>query len=128
MSEKVKEKVREAIERRKQELREEIKEEKKEERKEDKVIDFDLVDIRGERESIDVLLNKTFVIVGFEKRTSSRYGDFYIIRTDDGKEYYTFSKVLMKQLDALKEYFDKGYKVRVKLVKQRRYLTFTKPD
>jgi len=124
MSEKVKEKVKEAIERKKQELKEEVKEEKKEE----KVIDFDLVDVRGERESIDVLLNKTFVITGFEKRSSNRYGDFYIIRTDDGKEYYTFSKVLIKQLEALKEYLDKGYKVRVKLAKQRRYLTFAKPD
>lgn len=76
--------------------------------------------------SIAQLVNNIFVIekVEFYK---GNYGDYAIVRVEGGEEYRTSSRVLIEQLKVMEPYLIKGHKVRVKLVKVKRYYTFAPP-
>ena len=50
-------------------------------------------------------------------------GKMAIIVTESGTKYYTFSEVIISQLQQIEEYLKSGYKVKAKIVKQGRYLT-----
>jgi len=51
---------------------------------------------------------------------SSKYGEYAVITTDDGKQYRTSGMVLLKQLRELQKYLEK-YKVRAKVKKIKNY-------
>jgi len=73
-------------------------------------------------------INKTLVIVDVEWRDTQR-GRVYYIHSENMGSYYTWSKVIGKQLEDIKaNYLEKGFKVRAKVVKRKNYLTLTKPD
>jgi len=73
-------------------------------------------------------INKTLVIVDVEYRDTSR-GRVYYVHSENLGSFYTWSKVVGKQLEDIKtNYLNKGYKVRAKVIKRKNYLTLTKPD
>jgi hypothetical protein len=77
------------------------------------------------------LLNKVFIIKSIkqeQRKFSDREAILSIIELDNGEQYYSFSSVVAKQLQELKQFTDAGRRVRVKLVKRKRYLTFTSPE
>lgn len=76
--------------------------------------------------SIAQLLNTVFVIEKAEFYRGN-YGEYAIVKTDSG-EYRTSSRVLIEQLKIMEPYLIKGQKVRVKLVKVKRYYTFAPPQ
>jgi len=53
--------------------------------------------------------------------------EYAIISTDDGEDYYTFSKVIVDQTKELISSLQMGYKIRVCVAKKKRYFTFEKP-
>jgi len=69
------------------------------------------------------LLNLSFIITSVSF-TEGNYGKIAVITTDNGSKYYTSSKVLLKQLEEIKKYTDRGQKVKVTLRKVKRYYTF----
>jgi len=60
-----------------------------------------------------------------EKLMSAEYA---IISTDDGEDYYTFSKVIVDQTKELISSLQMGYKIRVCVTKKKRYFTFERPQ
>jgi len=73
-------------------------------------------------------INKTLVIVDVEWRDTNR-GRVYYIHSENLGSFYTWSKVVGKQLEDIKSnYLAKGYKVRAKVIKRKNYLTLTRPD
>jgi hypothetical protein len=82
---------------------------------------------KGKREwgeNINALLNQTFVITGV-KFEEGAYGPVAVFEVgEDGKKYYTSSRVLVKQAMEIAQLIQQGYKVRVTLRKIKRYLTF----
>jgi hypothetical protein len=77
-------------------------------------------------ENLTQLLNTEFIIqdVRFEKRNFGDNEREIAVVIVDGKEYYTFSNVLIKQLYDVKKLIDEGNVVQVRLEKRKRYLTF----
>ncbi len=72
-------------------------------------------------------VNEIMIITNVEFNEIPNYGEVGIATVKLGKEtlrLYTFSQVLIKQLKAIKEFTDKGKKVRVHLVRRKRYYTF----
>jgi len=51
---------------------------------------------------------------------SSKYGEYAVITTEDGKQYRTSGMVLLKQLRELQKYLQQ-YKVRAKVKKIKNY-------
>jgi len=73
-------------------------------------------------------INKTLVITDVEWRDTQR-GRVYYIHSENLGSFYTWSKVIGKQLEDIKSnYLAKGYKVRAKVIKRKNYLTLTRPD
>ena len=80
------------------------------------------------------LINQVIFIHGYETQTISFKGsETQIIFLDislDGnnvERYHTFSNILLSQLEPLKEQLQKGFIIRAKLIKVKRYLTLTQP-
>jgi hypothetical protein len=81
--------------------------------------------------NLNELINKVFIIKSIRqepRRFSDREAILSIIELDNGEQYYSFSSIVAKQLQELKQYIDAGKRVRVKLIKRKRYLTFTSPE
>jgi hypothetical protein len=77
------------------------------------------------------LINKVFIIKSIkqeQRKFSDREAILSVIELDNGEQYYSFSSVVAKQLQELKQHTDAGKRVRVKLIKRKRYLTFTSPE
>jgi len=100
----------------------EVKEEEK------AVVDFKEV-YRGSLQSdgqLTELVDKTFIITGVEIQEMGKYGEVAVVTLSFNgavQRRHTFSTVLLKQLKAIKEYTDKGKKVKVTLRKVKRYYT-----
>jgi hypothetical protein len=91
---------------------------------ESKIIEYRLKGKNAWGENISVLLNQSFVITNVEFDEGA-YGAVAIFTVgDDGKKYYTSSKVLTKQAMEIAQLIKEGYKVKVTLRKVKRYLTF----
>ena len=93
------------------------------------VIDF----TRSERKNLKELVNKVVYITN-AKIISTSKGYMGIIEAyerigDKIEEYYTFSKVIIKELDRLMPLLAKGYVVRVKIAQDQAkgYLYFDSP-
>jgi hypothetical protein len=72
------------------------------------------------------LVDKTFIVKNVEIQEMGKYGEVAIatIMYDRVEQRrHTFSSVLIRQLKALKEYTDKGKKVKCTLRKVKRYYT-----
>jgi hypothetical protein len=103
-----------------------VKVEEKEEEK--AVVEFKEV-YRGSLQSngqLTELVDKTFVIQGVEIQEMGKYGEVAVVtiiydRVEQRR--HTFSAVLIKQLKAIKEFTDKGKKVKCTLRKVKRYYT-----
>jgi len=80
--------------------------------------------------NISELLNKTFIISNIkqEERTFADRKAILSVITVNNEEYYSFSSVLARQLMEIQPLIAQGKKVRVKLVKKKRYLTLTSPE
>jgi hypothetical protein len=80
--------------------------------------------------NISELLNNTFIITGIkqEERTFADRKAVLSVITVNNEEYYTFSSVLARQLQEIQPLIAQGKKVRVKLVKKKRYLTLASPE
>jgi len=80
--------------------------------------------------NISELLNKTFIISNIkqEERTFADRKAILSVITVGNEEYYSFSSVLARQLMEIQPLIAQGKKVRVKLVKKKRYLTLTSPE
>jgi hypothetical protein len=95
---------------------------------EEKVVEFKEV-YRGSLQSdgqLTELVDKTFVIQSVEIQEMGKYGEVAIVTiAGNGKveRRHTFSSVLIKQLKAIKEFTDKGKKVKCTLRKVKRYYT-----
>jgi hypothetical protein len=95
---------------------------------EEKVVEFKEV-YRGGLGSdgqLTELVDKTFVIQGVEIQEMGKYGEVAIATIELNSKVerrHTFSAVLIKQLKALKEFTDKGKKVKCTLRKVKRYYT-----
>jgi len=73
-------------------------------------------------------INKTLVITDVEWRDTQR-GRVYYVHSENLGSFYTWSKVIGKQLEDIKSnYLSKGVKVRAKVIKRKNYLTLTRPD
>jgi hypothetical protein len=91
---------------------------------ESKIIDYKPKGKNNWGENISVLLNQSFVITNVEFEEGA-YGAVAIFTVgDDGKKYYTSSKVLTKQAVEIAQLIKEGHKVRVTLRRVKRYLTF----
>jgi hypothetical protein len=67
--------------------------------------------------------DKPIRIKSFEYADSPRYGKMAIIYTDDGKSFYTFSEVIMNQLEKdIKSMLEAGNVVETTVRKRRNYL------
>jgi len=75
-------------------------------------------------ENITALLNQQFLIkaVEFDDGAYGKVAIFYV--GEEGKKYYTSSRVLLKQAEEIKKLCDEGKIVRVTLRRVKRYLTF----
>jgi len=72
-------------------------------------------------------INKVIVIKGIEVRETAR-GKVYYIHTDNMGSFYTWSKVVGRQLEEINEkYLKNGKKVKAKVVKRKNYLTLESP-
>ena len=72
-------------------------------------------------------INEIMTITDVEFQEISNYGKVAIVTVRIGNKQlrlHTFSSVLMKQLEVIKQYTDKGKKVEVHLVRRKRYYTF----
>ena len=80
--------------------------------------------------NISELLNNTFIISNIkqEERTFADRKAILSVITVNNEEYYSFSSVLARQLMEIQPLIAQGKKVRVKLVKKKRYLTLTSPE
>jgi len=80
--------------------------------------------------NISELLNKTFIISNIkqEERTFADRKAILSVITVNNEEYYSFSSVLARQLMEIQPLIAQGKKVRVKLVKKKRYLTLASPE
>ena len=80
--------------------------------------------------NISELLNKTFIISNIkqEERTFADRKAILSVITVGNEEYYSFSSVLARQLMEIQPLIAQGKKVRVKLVKKKRYLTLASPE
>jgi hypothetical protein len=95
---------------------------------EEKVVEFKEV-YRGGLGSdgqLTELVDKTFIIKGVEIQEMGKYGEVAVVtiiydRVEQRR--HTFSAVLIKQLKAIKEFTDKGKKVKCTLRKVKRYYT-----
>jgi len=97
------------------------------------VIEPEVIDYRPitSFKNLTELLNKIFIIKSIrqeQRKFSDREAILSIIELDNGEQYYSFSSVVAKQLQELKQFTDEGKRVRVKLIKRKRYLTFTSPE
>jgi hypothetical protein len=103
-----------------------VKVEEKEEEK--AVVEFKEV-YKGSLQSngqLTELVDKTFVIQGVEIQEMGKYGEVAIATIELNSKVerrHTFSAVLIKQLKAIKEFTDKGKKVKCTLRKVKRYYT-----
>jgi len=82
-----------------------------------------------ERKSLRLLVGKIVIIKGVEFRHGRR-GDYaVIVATVEGEEgeYYTFSKVVLDQLKAIKKILDSGNYVRAKVCLDRQTLRLCSP-
>jgi hypothetical protein len=73
------------------------------------------------------LLGKEFVVEGYEleeRQLGDRKAQIAYVRID-GKEYYTFSQVLIDQLGLMKPALDQGKKIKATLKRQKNYYYFT---
>lgn len=77
------------------------------------------------------LRGKTLLITDVEFQEMGSLGEVAVVTveyTERGKKRiekrHTFSKVLISQLKAVKEYIEQGMKVQAKLTKRRNYYTF----
>jgi hypothetical protein len=103
-----------------------VKVEEKEEEK--AVVEFKEV-YRGSLQSdgqLTELVDRTFIIKGVEIQEMGKYGEVAVVtiiydRVEQRR--HTFSAVLIKQLKAIKEFTDKGKKVKCTLRKVKRYYT-----
>jgi hypothetical protein len=78
-------------------------------------------------EPLSNLLDKTFVVESFtldERQIGDRKAAIAYIKAD-GKEYYTFSQVLIDQLNIMKPVLDQGKKIKATLKRQKNYFYFT---
>ena len=80
--------------------------------------------------NISELLNKTFIISNIkqEERTFADRKAILSVITVGNEEYYLFISVLARQLMEIQPLIAQGKKVRVKLVKKKRYLTLASPE
>jgi hypothetical protein len=72
------------------------------------------------------LVDKSFIVKSVEIQEMGKYGEVAIATIElNGKveRRHTFSSVLIKQLKAIKEFTDKGKKVKCTLRKVKRYYT-----
>jgi hypothetical protein len=97
------------------------------------VIEPEVIDYRPIQafKNLTELLNKVFIIKSIRqepRRFSDRDATLSIIELDNGEQYYSFSAIVAKQLQELKQFTDAGKRVRVKLIKRKRYLTFVSPE
>jgi len=90
------------------------------------VVDFETQQLPTFPNLIEAL-NKTIVIEEVTFRDTNR-GRVYYIKTADGNQYYTWSKVVGRQLEELiDKYISKGIKVRATVRKVKNYLTLAPP-
>jgi len=97
------------------------------EEKENDVVDYS---VTANYKNISELLNNTFIISNIkqEERTFADRKAVLSVITVGNEEYYTFSSVLARQLMEIQPLIAQGKKVRVKLVKKKRYLTLASPE
>jgi len=95
------------------------------EEKAEEVIDYEL----PERKNLKQMVNKVIVIADVEFR-SGRRGEFAVIVTDDGSEYYTFSKPIVSELKKLQHIFAEGKRLRAKICRneEKGYLYLCSPS
>jgi hypothetical protein len=95
---------------------------------EQKVKDYDQEAVRQfpNSEPLTELLNQSFTI---EEITfyNTKYGEMALVRVGP-KLYRTVSQVLIKQLKSMAKDVQEGWRIRVKLIKVKRYYTFAKPE
>jgi hypothetical protein len=95
---------------------------------EEKVVEFKEV-YRGSLMSdgqLTELVDKSFIIRSVEVQEMGKYGEVAIATIELGgkvERRHTFSSVLIKQLKAIKEFTDKGKRVKCTLRKVKRYYT-----
>jgi hypothetical protein len=73
------------------------------------------------------LQNTEFVIEGYEleeRQLGDRKAQIAYVKVN-GKEYYTFSQVLIDQLNIMKPVLDQGKKIKATLKRQKNYYYFT---
>jgi len=98
----------------------------KPETQEEKVIEYEGSSLPAYPNLVEAI-NKVMTIVDVEYRDTRR-GRIYYIHSEDQGSYYTWSKVVGRQLEEIMEkYLSKGYKVRVKVKKVKNYLTLASP-
>jgi len=97
------------------------------EKEENDVVDYSTTQ---NYKNISELLNNTFIISNIkqEERTFADRKAILSVITVGNEEYYTFSSVLARQLQEIQPLIAQGKKVRVKLVKKKRYLTLASPE
>lgn len=117
-------------------VKNEPKPEQKQEQKKEETVDFtqeqtpEVVDFEmpalPEYPNLHEAVGKVITIKSIEFRDTRR-GRIYYVHCDDGS-YYTWSKVIGAQLEALAEkYLSKGIKVRAKVARIKNYLTLASP-
>ena len=95
--------------------------------KEIKEIQFSEVQPSGftDKSPLRDIIGQKLRIVDFEVMKTAAFGDAGIIKTEDGKQYYTFSEVIIRQLSTLKErgILKDGNILVAKIARKKRYIT-----
>lgn len=89
-----------------------------------KIIDWEVIQqekFQGQR-NLRELDGQVILISSFRVEDRGEGRRVAIIETDRGV-YYTFSKVVIRQLEAAKDYLDRGYVVRARVRAKDKYIT-----
>jgi hypothetical protein len=91
------------------------------------ILDFGEIHKLPERTRLRDLVGKVILIESFEVR-KSRFGDYAVIKLADGTETYTFSTVVIRQLQEIAKYMDGKHLVKTCVEKRPRYIALAPAD
>jgi len=92
-----------------------------------RVIEFSKVSqysgLLAECEPLANLIGEYIEISSVDYMKIPKYGEVAIITTRNKKRYYTFSRVVIEQLRNIEDTLKKGYIIKARITKKRRYIT-----
>ena len=98
-----------------------------------RIVDYELKEDfpvkRPERINLNRMENETIIITDISFRSSKRYNNYVVVTDTEGQEYYTFSKLALKQAREITEILNTGALVAVKvMINNNRQVYFTTPN